>query len=159
MFNLKNIKISREISFSKDFEWFFCKSNVSSAFENKTDGPLKVKGLFEGMVLYDFYQILKKLNKSNFWIINEYFPLLVRNYWLSMGLHSFNKNAFKIVQSLFTPFWAEHLYFLCIYQFNSYVYILGTGISRKKKFQMFLYLSFHNYKIVFKVRISSPLQT
>ena len=42
--------------------------------------------------------------------------------------------------------------------------IFGTGIShkeklRKKKFQMCLYLSFYNYKIVFKVGISSPLQT
>ena len=44
-----------------------------------------------------------------------------------------------------------NLSFICI--------ILGTGISRKENFQMCLSLSFHNYKIVFKVRISSPLQT
>ena len=40
----------------------------------------------------------------------------------------------------------------------------GTGISCKEKtckeiFQMCLSLSFHNYKFVFKVRISSPPQT
>ena len=40
----------------------------------------------------------------------------------------------------------------------------GTGISckeknRKENFKMNVSLSFHNYKIVFKVRISSPLQT
>ena len=45
-----------------------------------------------------------------------------------------------------------------------YIIKRGTGISRKEKlckenFQMCLSLSFHNYKIVFKVRISSPLQT
>ena len=41
---------------------------------------------------------------------------------------------------------------------------IGTGISCKEKicianFQMGLSLSFNNYKIVFKVRISSPLLT
>ena len=33
------------------------------------------------------------------------------------------------------------------------------GKNSQGKFEMFLSLSFHNYKIVFKVRISSPLQT
>ena len=37
--------------------------------------------------------------------------------------------------------------------------IYGTGISCKQIFQMCLSLTFHIYKIVFKVRISSPLQT
>ena len=44
------------------------------------------------------------------------------------------------------------------------VFINSTGISckekiRKDNFQMCLSLSFHDYKIVFKDRISTPLKT
>ena len=63
-----------------------------------------------------------------------------------------------------------HILFNCLKLFMKKKFMYGkgckkgTGISRieklrKENFQMCLSLSFHNYKIDFKVRISSPLQT
>ena len=53
----------------------------------------------------------------------------------------------------------------CAHELYKFLFFGGTtGIScknkiRKENFQMCLSLSFNNYKIGFKIRITSPLQT